>query len=957
MLQVKSEMRSKSKEEPSNYHFSRPKLENLLGKLRLNKEYTRSEKNLMYYTNTNNDEVEVVDFIGGFGSLMLGHNNPELIQYSMDLLSKNIPIHSQMASKRFTGDLAKAISDEIGSHTNKEYISTFANSGAEAVEAAHKHCRMQFVEKLNRQRDAAHIELQRINNFYSKNEFPFFFQFEGKDFYELKSFNEFFLQRLESIIESADVRMLSAKNAYHGKTAIALELTYNEDYKTAFEVKENQSDVTFFQIDEADFEEKMEDLIVTLEYPSLSFSNEIELKSVEICSCIGVIIEPIQGEGGVVPVSGTFLKFLRDKTKASRIPLIFDEIQTGSFRTGFLLHSMRLGVEADVYLLGKSLGGGIVKNAALVVEKSMYNEDFGVLHTSTFADDEFTSAVSLKALKLMKERAHDVLEIEGMIERRFNWLKSSYSDVIKEVRGTGLMWGIEFKDMEFSANGPFQNLSRSGSLSYLIAAFLLNKKNIRVGITLSNKYTIRIQPSVEVNLAQIEQLTLALEELSVIIRNRDFYKLVEPILDEKDQHLRATKNFNLGDIPYEYDASLPTSGFLSHYIDNKQITDDIKSMEVLSEESLNDFLRRMLGESLTSLISSQIVTSDTGERVNLLMFGLPFTAKMYKEEKDPKVLTEYLKLCQNCIESMKDDFNCDVVGLGQYTSIITNNGQLIPFSDVDVTTGNSYTIGVGVDALLSELKSIQTESITLGIIGAGGNIMSTYVKCILPYSSNLLLKGSDSERGIMKVNRFANQLTIHVFNLIISDSENEKKMIHQELFDQLNATELIKDLKSDPKQLKKNDVYNRLLDELKEETPIKCTTDLMDFQSCNATIVATSNPEPFLFPECFSEGSVVYDISVPNNCTEELIHNTKGIKVLLGGIVRIPNDFKKPSRVFPLDDGEAYACLSETILIGLEREMGSFSYGNINTKQVHSVNAIAKKHGLKYLKPKQEKIF
>jgi ornithine--oxo-acid transaminase len=157
---------------------------------------------------------------------------------------------------------------------------------------------------------------------------------------------------------------------------------------------------------------------------------------------VGFLVEPIQGEAGVViPPAGYFQK-VRELCTKNNVTLILDEIQTGLGRTGKLLAEQHEGIEADVTLVGKALSGGFYPVSAVLSN----SEVLGVLqpgqHGSTFGGNPLACAIARAALRVLTE--------EGMIENSavmgdyfMQGLKSIRSNLVKEVRGRGLMLAVE----------------------------------------------------------------------------------------------------------------------------------------------------------------------------------------------------------------------------------------------------------------------------------------------------------------------------------------------------------------------------------------------------------------------------------------------------------------------------------------------------------------------------------
>jgi ornithine--oxo-acid transaminase len=157
---------------------------------------------------------------------------------------------------------------------------------------------------------------------------------------------------------------------------------------------------------------------------------------------VGFLVEPIQGEAGVViPPAGYFPR-VRELCTNNKVTLILDEIQTGLGRTGKLLAEQHEGIEADVTLVGKALSGGFYPVSAVLSN----SEVLGVLqpgqHGSTFGGNPLACAIARAALRVLTE--------EGMIENSavmgdyfMKGLKSIRSNLVREVRGRGLMLAVE----------------------------------------------------------------------------------------------------------------------------------------------------------------------------------------------------------------------------------------------------------------------------------------------------------------------------------------------------------------------------------------------------------------------------------------------------------------------------------------------------------------------------------
>ena len=178
---------------------------------------------------------------------------------------------------------------------------------------------------------------------------------------------------------------------------------------------------------------------------------------------VAFLVEPIQGEAGVIIPSGGYLREIREICTRHNVMLILDEIQTGLGRTGKLLAEEHEDIEADLTLIGKALSGGYYPISAVLSNK----EVLGVLrpgeHGSTFGGNPLACAVARAALKVLVE--------EGMIENSarmgayfLDALKSLRNNAIKEIRGRGLMVAVEFEKEAGGARRYCEQLKQAGIL-------------------------------------------------------------------------------------------------------------------------------------------------------------------------------------------------------------------------------------------------------------------------------------------------------------------------------------------------------------------------------------------------------------------------------------------------------------------------------------------------------------
>jgi ornithine--oxo-acid transaminase len=198
-------------------------------------------------------------------------------------------------------------------------------------------------------------------------------------------------------------------------------------------------------------------------FVKIPFGDVAALEAAITPNTVGFLVEPIQGEAGVIIPPDGYLKAAREICTKNNAMLVLDEIQTGLGRTGKFLAEEHDGIEADLTLIGKALSGGFYPVSAVLSN----NEVMDVLnpgeHGSTFGGNPLAAAIARTSLEVLIE--------EGMIEnaaemgdRFLAGLKMIENPLIKEVRGRGLMIAVEFHPEAGGAKQYVKKLAKNGLL-------------------------------------------------------------------------------------------------------------------------------------------------------------------------------------------------------------------------------------------------------------------------------------------------------------------------------------------------------------------------------------------------------------------------------------------------------------------------------------------------------------
>jgi ornithine--oxo-acid transaminase len=199
-------------------------------------------------------------------------------------------------------------------------------------------------------------------------------------------------------------------------------------------------------------------------FVSIPFGDAAALEKAITPRTVAVLIEPIQGESGVnIPPAG-YIKNVREICTRNNVLFMADEIQTGLGRTGKLLATMHDNVRADVVILGKALGGGFYPVSAVLADKSILGLINPGEHGSTFGGNPLAAAVARESLKvLVEEKMIENAAIQG--DYFIDQLAEINSPKIKEVRGRGLLIGVEIKPEAGGARKYCEALKDEGILA------------------------------------------------------------------------------------------------------------------------------------------------------------------------------------------------------------------------------------------------------------------------------------------------------------------------------------------------------------------------------------------------------------------------------------------------------------------------------------------------------------
>lgn len=798
-------MPSKPAENEAYARYCRPALGRLLESVGLNAVYVRGLGDRLF-RRVERGSVETLDLAGGFGANLFGHNHPDLVAEQRRLLDEGTAFLAQGSCRGGAALLAQALCEQVG-----DYVVTFTNSGAETIEAAMKHARL----------------------------------------------------------ESGKRVFWAVRNAFHGKTSGAVQLTWN--YRGPY--TDWGPEIHFLDPQQPEQWAAME-------------RNASDVAA--------AFVEPIQGEGGIHPLPEPFATWLSGCSRRKGFPLVVDEIQTGMGRTGTFLASTQFGLRPDYLCLSKALGGGLVKIGALMIKRERFVDEFSVQHSSTFAEDDPGCLVALKALEILRrDRIPERCAMQGrLLTSKLEDLRARFPKQIREVRGRGLMIGVELQDQSESRSNVLRMLSQQGCLGYMAAGYLLNVHDIRIGPTLSQPFTLRVEPSAYIESAELDRFVEALRRLCQALEAADAAHLTGFQVGRPDLPvLRAGRPRAL---TRERPRTHHRVAFIGHCLlaEHAQLWD--ASLHRLGANELGRYIEkisRVLGPTVFDQVN---VRSITGDEVHLSFIGLCLTSGQIARARLQRDQAWIHEKIEAAVRLARDE-GCQVAGLGGFTSILTSNCLTIRTPGIALTSGNSLTVGMGIEALQSaaERKGIELARASLAVVGATGNIGAAFATIMAPRVAELVLVVRNQAAPRLKT--------------VLSHLRGSAPGI-----------------------------------------PFRISEDIAAIEDCALVVSASNCPTPLIHPRHLGSGPVaICDISVPANVSDAVGLAKPNVAVIQGGIVRLPFNDDFVIGGIPLAPGHVYACMAETMLMGLEGTEAHGSFGRIAADRVLRMMALADRHGFR----------
>lgn len=724
--------------------------------------------------------------------------------------------------------------------------------------------------------------------------------------------------------------ILAVYNSFHGKTLGALSATGNSLYQKAF-----GAPIAGFNF---------------IKYGDLeALKTELERNPSYYAA---MIIEPIQGEGGIVEPPAGYLRAASGLCRKYGVAFIVDEIQSGLGRTGKMFACEEEGVEPDVLLLAKALGGGLVPIGACLYTDGMYSEEFALRHSSTFAGNTLACRVAIKVLDMLQA---DEQRIIREVKRKGNYLKEEllklqkeYPDILRSVRGRGFMLGIELGvDLENFSGSLLGLLGEQDLLAPILASYLLDREKLRVAPTLNGGSVIRIEPPLVMNDEECERIPEGLKNALKVLSKRDTARFLSHLIDseatrsvERTAYQQTVKPHSK--TPAGDESNAGRFAFLIHPLDTQNYLDFDSSLTAFSENELEKLSGKFSGILEPSVVARSRIVSNTGAIAEGEFILIPKTAQQLMDLPEE----EALKDLKAAITIAKNN-GAKIVGLGAFTSIVSNAGQNLMDEGIALTTGNSYTVVSAVEATWTILEKLQVapEEATIAVVGATGSIGRGCSVLFAEMSGKLMLFGNSKNPAwsLVRLQMVVGEICRHIAECLKRGDKFRAGTVGHWIshMEGLPVPEA-------PAEIFQAFISRNLITGQKSDRIILSTDLHNDLQRADVIICATNNAGRIIEANDLKPGAVVCDLSRPHNIGPEVEILRPDVLLIDGGVIEVPG---KPDFGINMgyETGLAYACMSETMLLALEKQYCHTSLGSsgITVDTILRTRDLAKKHGFR----------
>jgi predicted amino acid dehydrogenase len=330
-----------------------------------------------------------------------------------------------------------------------------------------------------------------------------------------------------------------------------------------------------------------------------------------------------------------------------------------------------------------------------------------------------------------------------------------------------------------------------------------------------------------------------------------------------------------------------------HLIDSSDLAHMDAALGTLTAKEKTAFCDRWSSLCEPVVMNAIDIQSSTDEVVRLYPILLPVTSQWMLNHSRGKDRSNARRLVQKAV-NVAAALRCSVVSLGQFTSIVTRRGESLNNRNMQITAGSNYTAALVSQAVRAELnqRSWDPMELTLGIVGAAGDIASTCAAMMAPEFRQCILVGSGRVGSLDRLNKVATGLP-----------------------------------------------------------SARVATSLQAIEDANVVVCATNSTTAPIGPECLHSEAIVCDASVPATLQQRISDVLPKVTIFPGAIAALPHKEHLDIPGFPLPPGFTYGCMAEGLLLGLDGQGTKPWGGRSSSRCALEISQVAARHGFSVAEP------
>ena len=771
-------------------------------------------------------------------------------------------------------------------------------------------------------------------------------------------------EAVEAAIKLARARtgrltILSTINGFHGKTLGALSATGNPTYQVLFGAPIPHFDYVPYG-------------------DAAALEAVLEKDAGQIAA---FILEPIQGEAGVIPAPPGYLASALELCRRYGVLSIVDEIQTGLGRTGALFGLPAEAGTPDILVLAKALGGGLVPIGACITTPDAWDHRFGALHSSTFANGNLVARVALCALDILlrddQQIVRRVAKNGAYLLQRLRELQTAYPRVIRDVRGAGYLAGLEFFPFDGDDSYTMAFFSKNDYLIAFFASYLFNVHHLVTAPVFNNSHVLRLEPPFTVGPPEIDRAIAALGALCDTLDRKDYYHLVRHLPGEAATRAPGRRRFVAPNAPNP--APTPTQSvgprksfaFLVHYTELRDYVACDPSFTQFTAEELDRWRDWVQWSEPGLVYNLPQVRSRTGAAADGCLIGLPMLPADILRRGRRRMLPmlgDALTLAQSQ--------GARIVGLGGFTSIVSKGAQSLVGKGIAVTSGNVLTTVMALEGIADVTRrlGLSLPAMHTAVVGATGAIGRLASLLLADRVAGLTLMGNPRSRdALVRCRIVAGEIYARLIGraevtLPASAASPIDRQL-REVLRPLLTTPLLRLTAAqvplaralqEQREVDDDGGYERLARTVEtafaaagREAPIAFATDLRKAEpAADLVFVATNSDAALIGADALTAGAVVCDVARPPNVAREVVESRDDVLVFEGGLVELPEPVHFGPNLLGFRPGIMLGCLAETVLLALEGDDRDHSIGpKLDPAEAEYLRALAERHGIRAAPP------